>query len=89
MLKLESIPLTRKPTVVFVSWYCPTRTSFLDTVEEDFQRVTQNLFFAGDCVQPQEKNTEEGIEKQQTLKALLHISFPFSKTLVVKSACSL
>lgn len=58
-------------------------------MEEDFQRVTQNLFFAGDGVQPQETNTEEGMEKQQTLKALSHASFPFSETLVVYSACSL
>lgn len=89
MLKLDSIPLTRKPAVFFVSLFCPTRPSFLDTVQKDFQRVTQNLFFTGDCVQLQERNTEEGMEKQQTLKVLSHASFPFSKILVVKSGCSL
>jgi len=65
------------------------RTSFLDTAKEDFQRVTQNLFLAGDCVQPQETNTEEGMEKEQTLKALSHASLPFSEILVVYHACSL
>lgn len=65
------------------------RTSSPDTVEEDAQKVTQNLFLAGSFVQPQETNTEEGMEKQQTFKVLSHASFPFSETLLLYTAPSL
>lgn len=92
MLKLESIPSTGKPTVPFVSWYCPTgltpggRRDFREGFSEIFKK---NLFLAGNRVQPQGTNTEEGMEKQQTLKALSHASFPFSETLAVYSDCCL
>lgn len=51
--------------------------------------LLKNLFFAGDCVQPQETNSGEGWEKQQILKAVSHASLLFSESLVVHPACSL
>lgn len=87
--KLKSIPRTRKPTVLFVSSYCLSGLAPWTQWRRIFKGLLKNLFFAGDCVQPQETNTGEGWEKQQTLKALSHASLLFSESLVVHTACSL
>lgn len=74
MLKLKSIPQTGKPTMLWYSWYCLTGLSPWTQLRRIFKGLPKNLFFAGHCVQSLETNSEEGWEKQQTLKALSHTS---------------